>query len=329
MIAALCLAASVVYSGILGDVFTQLFDQFSILPTKYNHRTSNIVAITATLLLPMSLLKDLSAFAFTSLLGFAAIMYTVIFVAWRALDGTYTLETGKFVTDGALAELPSFEKASLWNIDLSSLVLISNFGLAYVAHYNGPSFFRELKDTNSRRFAIMVGSSFLLLTILYCITMAAGYSTFGDTCKGNLLLNYHPDDILSTLGRLATGFSILFGFPLIATGAREALVGAGSSWGFPDLDSDKNHFWLVAGILTFVTAISCTVKDVSLVVGLTGAAMGSFICYVCPALIYVRAVALTKGEDSTEYRTARWNLALVPFGLAIAALGVWMTLHHA
>lgn len=175
----------------------------------------------------------------------------------------------------------------------------------------------------------MVNIAFLVLVTLYIITMTAGYSTFGESCQGNILLNYHPDDILSTLGRLATGFSILFGFPLVACGARESIVGVASSLGFDTLGADKNHFLLVLGILTFVTAISCTVKDVSLVVGLTGAAMGSFIVYVCPAIIYTKAVAMVKGKDGLDHKRAKTNLALVPFGLFIAFLGCFMTIKEA
>ena len=108
----------------------------------------------------------------------------------------------------------------MWNFDFSSLVLASNLGLAYIAHYNGPVFYRSLKNTNSNRFKKMVGISFAILTILYIIIMSAGYATFGDVVEGNILLNYHPKDTLSTLARLATGFSILFGFPLVVTGAQ-------------------------------------------------------------------------------------------------------------
>lgn len=175
----------------------------------------------------------------------------------------------------------------------------------------------------------MVNISFFVLVALYIVTMTAGYSTFGEACQGNILLNYHPDDVLSTLGRVATGFSILFGFPLVACGARESLVGVASSLGFPEIGSDKNHFLLVLGILSFITAISCTVKDVSLVVGLTGAAMGSFIVYVCPAIIYTKAVAIVKGHDSLEHNRAKLNLGLVPFGLCIASLGCFMTIKDA
>jgi amino acid permease len=161
---------------------------------------------------------------------------------------------------------------------------------------------------------------------LSILIIIAGYSTFGDVCHGNILLNYHPDDILSTLGRVATWFSILFGFPLVMAGAREGLIGTASSLGFPQLGADANHFRLVASLLAFTTFVSCTVQDVSLVVGLTGAAMGSFIVYICPALIYTKAVRLVKGQDSTAYQRSKINLAMVPFGILIGGLGVYMTI---
>jgi amino acid permease len=328
MIAIMCLAAAVIYSGILGDVFTPLLAQAGF-PDQWNGRTSNIIAITSAILLPLSLIKDLSALAFTSILGFAAIMYTMVFILIRALDGSYKLGSGRFVLDGLIAAQPAFDKSSLWNFDFSSLVLASNLGLAYIAHYNAPNFYRSLKNTNSERFSRMVTVAFSILVMLYITTMIAGYSTFGDACQGNILLNYHPDDILSNLGRLATGLSILFGFPLVACGAREAIVGVATSLGFESLGADENHFLLVSGILMVVTAISCTVKDVSLVVGLTGAAMGSFIVYICPPIIYSKAVALVKGTDSVEYRSAKLSLALVPFGVCIAILGCFMTIKEA
>ena len=175
----------------------------------------------------------------------------------------------------------------------------------------------------------MVNIAFAILVILYTATMTAGYSTFGDVCKGNILLNYHADDILSTLGRLATGLSILFGYPLVAAGARESIVGLFSSLGYSSIASEKNRFPLVVGLLAFITSIACTVKDVSLVVGLTSAVMGSFIVYICPAIIYTRAVALTKGGDCGEINWSRINLLMVPFGLLIASLGCFMTIKEA
>ena len=142
MIAFMCLAAAVIYSGILGDVFTPLLSQAGF-PDQWNGRTSNILAITGVLLLPLSLIKDLSALAFNSILGFASIMYTVAFICVRAIDGSYNVGSGRFVLDGTLNAIPAFEKTSIWNFDFTSLVLASNLGLAYIAHYNAPNFYRR------------------------------------------------------------------------------------------------------------------------------------------------------------------------------------------
>lgn len=323
MIAILCLACAVIYSGILGDVSTQLLPSSSA----WNVRTTNIVAITIAALLPMSLIRNLSALAFTSILGFTAIMHTVLFVVLRAVDGTYRLGTGRFVVDRRIP-FPTFQRSSLWNMDFTSLVLASNLGLAYVAHYNSPSFYRELEHSNAKRFRTMVMSSFALLILLYIATMVAGYSTFGDTCQGNLLLNYHPDDRLALLGRVATFFSILFGFPLVASGARESIMSVAASFG---LDWRSHHFWVVAAILTVVTVISVTVHDVKLVVGLTGAALGSCIVYVCPAILHDKAVKLvaSKQQQRQQQASINWNLLLVPFGIFIGSLGVYMTIQDA
>lgn len=130
-IAIMCLACSIIYSGILGDVFTQLLAQAG-LPAQFNGRTSNILAITATVLLPLSLIKDLSALAFTSILGFLSIAYTVFFICVRALDGTYNVPGGKFLHDGFVPLVPTFERTSLMNVDFTSLVLASNLGYVLV-----------------------------------------------------------------------------------------------------------------------------------------------------------------------------------------------------
>ena len=328
IVAMLCLSVCIIYSGILGDVSKFLLDQTSF-PASFNTRTTNILVITGFLLLPICLIKDLSVLAFTSILGFCAVMYTVLLIVGRSLDGTYKPNSGIFVAKGALKVMPSFEKQSLWKVGYASLVLTSTLGLAYNSHYNAPIFYRQLENTNPRRFGQLVYSSFSFLVLLYVITMAAGYSTFGDNCMGNILLNYHPKDILATFGRVATWISILFGFPLVSNGAREGLIGAATSLGFSQVGDERFNFPLVVTMLSFVTIVSCVVKDVSLVMGLAGAMFGAFIVYVCPTIIYVKAVELTFGKTSKEYQSARWNYSLIPFGTLIGAFGVFFTIKEA
>ena len=59
------------------------------VPPRFNTRSSNILLITAAVLAPLSLLEDLTKLAFTSMVGCLAVLYTVLFIARRALDGSY------------------------------------------------------------------------------------------------------------------------------------------------------------------------------------------------------------------------------------------------
>lgn len=157
--------------------------------------------------------------------------------------------------------------------------------------------------------------------------MAGGYATFGDACsQGNILLNYSANDLLATLGQLATGFSLLFGFPLVASGSREGLKNAASAFGFNAISRPENHVRLVTSLLILTTTFSLYLKDIQLVAGLTGAVMGSALVYVCPPLLYSRIVRKKYGKNSIQDKQAQRSLLLVPFGCFAAAMGVAMTL---
>eukprot|EP00816_Leptocylindrus_hargravesii_P007447 CAMPEP_0196808268 /NCGR_PEP_ID=MMETSP1362-20130617/8269_1 /TAXON_ID=163516 /ORGANISM="Leptocylindrus danicus, Strain CCMP1856" /LENGTH=450 /DNA_ID=CAMNT_0042182549 /DNA_START=384 /DNA_END=1736 /DNA_ORIENTATION=+ len=330
LIAVMCFAVTVIYIGILGDVFTPLLASVG-LPDAMNGRTTNILAISTFALLPLSLIQNLSALAFTSTLGFASVLYTVAFVLLRSLDGTYALGTGKFVVDqvsSSIIQQPSFVHKSTWNLNFAALVLASNLGLAYVAHYNGPIFYRELEDACPKKFGKMVHIAFGILTALYTVIMLAGYFTFGDVTQGNILLNYHPSDMLSTLARFATGLSILFGFPLVMVGVVEGFAGVLSSRFGIDrtLCCEKRRSSIIVMLLSIVTFLAITVQDVSFVVGLTGAAFGSFIVYILPVTIYCKSVGLAKGFGSLEHQRAKRNYFVSYMGTFLGVVGVYMTI---
>jgi len=128
-IALMCFSAAIIYAGILGDTSTQLLSLTGIAKG-LNERATNIAAITLVALTPLSLLKDVSALAFTSLLGCVAVVYTAFFVAIRALDGSYALPAGKLLKALPAALTPAFKLASTWKLNAQALALTSNLGLA-------------------------------------------------------------------------------------------------------------------------------------------------------------------------------------------------------
>lgn len=329
-----CFLSSTIYVGLLGDIFSALLKGRasaapSIFGVSATSRAGVIVLIAASVLFPLNLIKDLSALAFTSILGLCAVMYTVMFMVYRALDGSYNTgavgTVGRFIADKVIDPAPSFDLSSMWNVDLRSLVLVSNFGLAFIAHYNAPTYYREMKKESPDSFPRMVRTAYAILAVIYVTTMCAGYATFGDTAKGNILLNYHPNDALAFLGRLATGFSVIFGFPLVSRGAREGLKNASMALGYPSISDPKNHMSVVLVMLIGASILAILVDDIKIIAGFSGAAMGSFLVYICPPLIYTKILSNFFGKDSLEYRRGKRALAFIPFGMLIGIMGVTMT----
>ena len=196
-----CFMGLTIYIGLLGDIFSTLLQNAGFLPKFLVSRGVVIVLATSGALFPLSLIRNLSALAFTSILGFCSVMYTIFFMLIRATDGTYQVPNGRFITDDneKMIAQPSFDNSSFMKLDHHALILISNLGLAFIAHYNAPTYYREMESVTIGSFQKMVDSAYSVLALIYVIAMSAGYATFGDSAVGNVLLNYHHDDNLGEI----------------------------------------------------------------------------------------------------------------------------------
>ena len=216
-----------------------------------------------------------------------------------------------------------------------------------------------MADRSPQKFAKVVTGSFAVLSLLYLLCMGFGYATFGDKAAANVLNNYAEADTLAVrhspplpppphsllrrfrspspilnasqvLGRVATGFSILFGFPLAMVGLRNSVVGMCESLADdattalpPSVCSallavadDSNRFMLVVSMLAVITFVAVTCTDIGVIVGVSGALLGALIVYIIPPLLY-------KGARDDAPQAIQ---ALVPLGAFLGVLGVYYSL---
>ena len=97
------ICAILAYSMILGDTFVSLLATIGIAASK----TTVLIAITSTILLPLCLLKNLASLAPFSLVGSLGMIYTAVAMVIRYVVKSY-LTGGKFATDCAPALRPAF-----------------------------------------------------------------------------------------------------------------------------------------------------------------------------------------------------------------------------
>ena len=94
---ALCFGVCIMYGCFLGDLFSSLLRNISFVPPAFSTRTSAILGITSLVLLPLCLLRDLSALRFSSMAGIGAVIYVTLFMVVRLFDKSYALGSGRLL----------------------------------------------------------------------------------------------------------------------------------------------------------------------------------------------------------------------------------------
>ncbi|KAG5190219.1 transmembrane amino acid transporter protein-domain-containing protein [Tribonema minus] len=327
---ALCFGVCIMYGCFLGDLFSSLAGAVPAIPAALASRTSAIVGITAVVLLPLCLLRDLSALRFSSMAGIGAVLYVTGFVAKRALDGTYRAGTGRLLRGLDTTLLPRQATGGLMAMGAGTFVLFNMLSTAFMAHPNAVKFYTELKEATPRRFARVTYAAFALAALVYGTVMACGYATFGQASSGLILNNYHArDDILAVLGRLGTGISIIGSQPLLFAGLRESAFSTFTTMGLIPKDVDSRPaLWagLSAALLAAATAIAIVTPDVGVVVSLVGALLGAGMVYSLPSYLYmcVRRRRAGGGGGGAVLRMPALRLVFL-FGIVMTLVGTGLT----
>ena len=305
--------ANLAYSMILADTFRDLLGSVGVSLS----RSNAMFAITAVVLLPLCLLKDLSSLAPFSLLGILGMGYTVVAMAVRYISGDYKLPDGKFVADMAENLQPKFGSTGAKGVfNPKAFILVSMLSTAYMSHFNAPKFYNELKDNTIERFNSVVYPSFAISILFFCTVAALGFLTFGANASGLILNNYSTGDTLMGLSRVAVALSLVFSYPLVFVGSREGVLDLLSVPKESRTDANLNALTVL--LLSIVTALALKVEDLSFVLSFGGATLGNALIYVWPAIMFRGAVKRLGEEASDRMKVEVW------VGMASAAIGTIM-----
>jgi amino acid permease len=202
------LAAVVAYSMILADTFTSLFATVGIAAMT---RTRSLLTLTTGILLPLCWLKNLSSLAPFSLLGSLGMVYTAIAMAIRYFQKAYVAAPAAGTFTVASDLMPSFGTVGIeGTLSPNVFILICMLSTAFMAHFNAPKFYTELKNNTIQRFNRVVSVSFFISILLFATITSVGYLTFGAATDGLILNNYSTKDVLMSVSRIAVAVSLVF-----------------------------------------------------------------------------------------------------------------------
>eukprot|EP00566_Odontella_aurita_P009656 CAMPEP_0113538780 /NCGR_PEP_ID=MMETSP0015_2-20120614/7556_1 /TAXON_ID=2838 /ORGANISM="Odontella" /LENGTH=510 /DNA_ID=CAMNT_0000438393 /DNA_START=123 /DNA_END=1655 /DNA_ORIENTATION=- /assembly_acc=CAM_ASM_000160 len=314
--------AVLAYSMILADTFKSLLFTAGMNVS----RTNTLFGVTGLVLLPLCLLKDLSSLAPFSLLGTIGMMYTAVAMGIRYFGGSYALPAGKFLADIPANMQPAFGTTGAAGVlNPNSFILICMLSTAYMAHFNAPKFFNELKNNTIKRYNTVVSTSFAASIAIFAAIASIGFLTFGSASSGLILNNYSTKDALMGLSRIAVAVSLVFSYPLAFTGFRDGVI---DLFSIPE-EKRTNSFLnkLTVGLLGIITGAALVVKDLSFVLSFGGATLGNALIYVYPALMF-RSAVKAMGEKATKGMKREVKVAMSSAGLGVTmgAIGARMAL---
>ena len=350
----LCFGCCVFYSAFIGDIFGALASVLSIGGVAVK-RWMVLTGITSFVLLPLCMLEDLSALQFSSLVGFAGILYTALFQVWRLSDGSY--RTGgkmlPFVEEKMLPHWPE-QKFSLWHVNTGTLVLANMLCLAFLSHYNAISYFRELEGSSIERYRVAIRLGFGISMLIFGAMMFVGYNLFGAAAQPLLLNNFPKSrDVMASAARVATGLAITFAYPLMFAGLKSSLFSLINAATAPrgssspeqegeappaaakrkrpmDLDKRTQQVAVLASIVLITAiAIQCGEEDVGFILGIVGSVLGCLTAYILPATLRLSqkrrrdelGLSISLTETVASY-------TLIAVGLVFGACGVWITIKN-
>lgn len=238
-------------------------------------RSALVWANTILFLLPLSHARNLSALRYTSIMGLVIIGLVFAYIVLDFLGGLGT----------NMENL----RGDLFRVDMGLFSTVAISTGAFKAHYNAPKFFKELGEdlkAHSQMVMISYGAAFAI----YASFALAGLGLFGDKVLGNLLKNYSAEgNVPILMAWLGMAFAIVFTYPLVFSSARDSIIGMSSALKTAaESQPVATHVGITSSMVFAISTLACFLEDVSVVTGLLGATIGSCLCWIFPALIYLR-----------------------------------------
>lgn len=266
---------------IIGDtippVFEAVFPSLKTIPVAslLTNRYAVIVLFCVCVSYPLSLYRDISKLARASAL---ALVSMIIIITTVIVEGPLVAPEWK-----------GTQRPAAISISLRTFQSVGIISFAFVCHHNSLLIYGSLKKPTLDRFARVTHLSTGVSSIACAIMALSGYLVFTDRTQGNILNNFPPSgNIMVTVARLAFGFNMMTTSPLEAFVCREVY----SHYFYPNGNMPRSHHIAFTTAIVFMgMVLSLFVRDLGIVLDITGGTSACALAYIIPPLCYMRQIS--------------------------------------